>query len=181
MIIQLCGLSGVGKSTISRIVKNKLIKDGYLAEIIDGDEYRRVLCKDLGFSKEDRNENIRRLAFVADKLSANGIIVLISAINPYQEIRNEVAQCYSNVKTVFIDCSIENLLKRDTKGLYARALLADDHPDKIFNLTGVNDNFDIPPNPDLYINSGILSIKESTGKLYDFVVSNRNLISSRYD
>jgi adenylylsulfate kinase len=181
MIVQLCGLSGAGKSTISRIVKNKLIKDGYLAEMIDGDEYRRVLCRDLGFSKEDRNENIRRLAFVANKLSSNGIIVLISAINPYQEIRNEVAQCYKNVKTVFIDCSIENLIKRDTKGLYARALLPDDHPDKVFNLTGVNDNFDIPLNPDLYINTGILSIKESTCKLYDFVVNNRSLISTRYD
>jgi adenylylsulfate kinase len=181
MIVQLCGLSGVGKSTISRIVKNKLIKDGYLAEMIDGDEYRRMLCRDLSFSREDRNENIRRLAFVADKLSAHGIIVLISAINPYEEIRNEVTQCYNNVKTVFIDCSIETLIKRDTKGLYARALLADDHPDKVFNLTGVNDNFDIPTNPDLYINSGILSIKESTGKLYDFVVSNLGLISSRYD
>ncbi|MDB5007522.1 MAG: adenylylsulfate kinase [Mucilaginibacter sp.] len=181
MIVQLCGLSGAGKSTITDIVSNRLIKSGYHTEVIDGDEYRKNLCKDLGFSKEDRHENIRRLTFVASKLSVHGIIAIISAINPYEEIRHEVATSYKNVKTVFIDCSVEKLIKRDTKGLYARALLPDGHPEKVINLTGVNDGFDRPVAPDLYINSGDMTIKDCTDKLYDFILANWNLISSNYD
>ncbi|MCR8559770.1 adenylyl-sulfate kinase [Mucilaginibacter sp. BJC16-A38] len=181
MIIQLCGLSGAGKSTITNAVKNRLQANGYQTEIIDGDEYRMALCKDLGFSMEDRHENIRRLAFIADRLSSHGIIVLISAINPYEEIRLEVAKTYKNVRTVFVDCSIDMLLKRDTKGLYARALLPDGHPEKISNLTGINDRFDIPQNPDLHINTCTCSIKECTDKLFDYVASNWDTISSQYD
>ncbi|MDF2433188.1 MAG: adenylylsulfate kinase [Mucilaginibacter sp.] len=181
MIIQLCGLSGAGKSTITNLVSNRLIKNGYHTEVIDGDEYRKNLCKDLGFSKEDRYENIRRLTFVASKLSARGIIVIISAINPYEEIRNEVAASYKNVKTVFIDCSLNKLIKRDTKGLYTKALLPDGHPEKVMNLTGVNDEFDRPVYPDLYINSGDTTIEKCTDKLYDFILANWNLVSSNYD
>ena len=181
MIIQLCGLSGAGKSTITNAVKSRLQANGYQTEVIDGDAYRMALCKDLGFSMEDRHENIRRLAFVAGRLSSHGIIVLISAINPYEEIRLEVAKTYKNVKTVFVDCNVDVLLRRDTKGLYARALLPDWHPEKISNLTGINDRFDAPQKPDLHINTGTSSVKECTDKLFDFVTSNWDTISSQYD
>lgn len=181
MIVQLCGLSGAGKSTITSAVKNRLQANGYQTEIIDGDEYRMALCRDLGFSMEDRHENIRRLAFVADRLSAHGIIVLISAINPYEEIRLEVANTYKNVKTVFIDCAIDVLLQRDTKGLYAKALLPDGHPEKISNLTGINDRFDIPASPDLHINTSACSVKQCADKLFDYVTFCWGTISSEYD
>jgi adenylylsulfate kinase len=181
MIIQLCGLSGAGKSTLTIAVKKLLEADGYNTEIIDGDEYRGALCRDLGFSMEDRHENIRRLAFVANKLSSHGIIVMISAINPYSEIRREVKQTYKNVKTVFVDCGVDVLLQRDTKGLYARALLPEGHPEKITNLTGINDRFDIPKKPDLLINTCTQSVKECSVQLYDFVTSHWEKTASHYD
>jgi len=139
MIIQLCGLSGAGKTTIARSVQRKAAAYGTAIEIIDGDSYREFLCKGPGFSKEDRCENIRRLGFVASRLSNYGVVCIISAINPYEAIRNELSAAYTQVKTVYIDCAIDELIVRDTKGLYKRALLPDHHPDKLTNLTGVND------------------------------------------
>jgi adenylylsulfate kinase len=174
-------MSGAGKSTLTYNVKSRLIRNGHHVEVIDGDDYRKELCRDLKFSKEDRIENIKRLAFVASKLSAHGIITIISAINPYEEVRQEVKNRYQNVRTAFIDCGMDTLVKRDTKGLYAKALLPDNHPQKLTNLTGINDPFDRPEHPDLYINSGQLSVREATDIFYNFIVSNWNLISSRYD
>ncbi len=170
MIIQFCGLSGSGKSTLAVAVKKMLLNKGIAVEIIDGDEYRRELCADLGFSKKDRNENIRRLAFVASRFSAHRIVTIICAINPYQEIREEIAGKYSNVKTVFIDCSIEVLQSRDTKELYARANLPQDHPDHVPNLSGVNDPFEVPEHPDLVIETTHESMEYSAQKLYQFVL-----------
>src|SRR3954471_9164193 len=123
MIIQFCGLSGSGKTTLAEKVKHLLQEKNIRVEIIDGDEYRKVLCSDLGFSKQDRNTNIRRLAFVAGKLSAHNIVAIICAINPYEEIRKEIAATYKNVHTVFINCSMDELISRDTKGLYKKAHL----------------------------------------------------------
>ena len=117
MIIQLCGLSGAGKTTIATQVKSKAAAYGIAVEIIDGDAYRKALCKDLGFSKEDRCENIRRLGFVASKLSVHGVVCIISAINPYEAVRRELACTYKQVRTVFVDCDLETLVQRDTKGL----------------------------------------------------------------
>lgn len=170
MILQLCGMSGAGKSTLSGLVKSRLLENGVAAEIIDGDDYRNGLCRDLGFSKEDRCENIRRLGFVASKFSAHGIVAIISAINPYNEVRAELASSYKNVQTVFVDCAIPVLIKRDTKGLYKKALLPDMHPEKIRNLTGINDPFDIPSNPDLYINTGRKAKNDCAEKLFSFIM-----------
>ena len=181
MILQLCGLSGAGKSTLSGLVKIRLQENGIAAEIIDGDDYRNGLCRDLGFSKEDRCENIRRLGFVASKLSAHGIVAIISAINPYNEIRAELASSYKNVQTVFVDCAVPLLIKRDTKGLYKKALLPDQHPDKIHNLTGVNDPFDVPISPDLHINTGRHLKKDCAEILFSFIMEHLSAdISTAY-
>ena len=145
---------------------------GIPVEIIDGDEYRKVLCSDLGFSKEDRNQNIRRLAFVASKLSKYNIVAIICAINPYDNIRQEISAKYSNVKTVHIDCDLDTLIQRDTKGLYKKALLPVGHPEKVNNLTGVNDPFDSPQYPDLVISSAKESIAVSAEKLAAFITAN---------
>lgn len=153
------------------MVKDLLAEKNISVEIIDGDEYRKVLCSDLGFSREDRNTNIRRLAFVASKLSSYNIVTIICAINPYESVREEVKSLYGQVKTVFIDCGIEELIKRDTKGLYKKALLPEGHPEKVNNLTGVNDPFDVPQNPDLVIKSDTEPAEESARKLMSFILS----------
>jgi len=174
MIIQFCGLSGVGKTTLAMQTKMKLREKRIPVEIIDGDVYRKTLCKDLGFSKEDRQENIRRLGFIASRFSAQGIVAIMSVINPYEEARKELASLYPNVKTVHLDCSVETLYQRDTKGLYKRTLLPDHDPQKINNLTGVNDHFEIPLKPDLYINTEIKSIDFCTDSLCSFIVNQLN-------
>jgi adenylylsulfate kinase len=171
MVIQLCGLSGAGKTTLTQHVRQTLTAAGVKVEIIDGDEYRRNFCRDLGFSREDRLENIRRLALIASKFSAHGIVSIISAINPYEELRAEIRQTYPNVNTIYIECPLEVLISRDTKGLYKRALLPEGHPDKLRNLTGVNDPFDIPQHPDLVIHTGTNTLEYSVSQFAAFIIS----------
>jgi adenylylsulfate kinase len=174
MIIQFCGLSGSGKTTLAGNVKELLQQKNINVEVIDGDEYRKVLCADLGFSKAHRNQNIRRLAFVASKLAQYDVIPIICAINPYNDIREEISASYENVKTVFIDCNLDMLIQRDTKGLYKKALLPEGHADRITNFTGVNDPFEIPVNVDLVIHSDTETVEESTEKLVRFILSHRD-------
>ena len=178
MILQFCGLSGAGKTTLALKVKKKLLDYGAAVEIIDGDEYRKSLCSDLGFSKEDRLENIRRLGFVAGKLSDHEVISIISAINPYRQARCELKKTYKNVKTIFIDCPVPVLRGRDTKGMYKRSELADGDPDKIMNLTGINDKFEAPTKPDLYINTAITTVEECAEELFSFIVRNSPFLFS---
>ena len=172
MILLFCGLSGAGKTTLAGHVKKKLEEVEIPVEIIDADEYRQRLFKDLSYGREDRNENIRRLGFLASKFSAHHIVTIVSAINPYGAIRKELADAYPNVKVIHLDCNIDVLIQRDTKGLYKRAMLPDDHPDKLSNLTGINDPFEIPESPDLYINTSELNIKQSTNEIFSFVMQN---------
>lgn len=169
MILLLCGLSGAGKSTLAAYVKNKLGRAEIPVEIIDADEYRQKLFKDLGFTREDRNENIRRLGFIANKFSSQNIVTVVSAINPYDDIRQELTNTYPNVKVIYVDCNINVLIKRDTKGLYKKALLPDGHPDKLSNLTGINDPFEVPETPDLYINTSRQTIMQCVDEIYVFV------------
>jgi adenylylsulfate kinase len=171
MIIQFCGLSGSGKTTLANQVKVLLNKKGIKTEIIDGDVYRKTLFAGLGFSKADRNENIRRLAVIAGALSADNVVPIICAINPYEDIRLKIAAKYENVKTVYIECSMEVLITRDPKQLYRKALLPDDHPEKISNLSGINDPFEIPSHPDLIIKTDKESIEASSQKLLQFILA----------
>jgi len=169
MIIQLCGLSGSGKTTIAYKAKELFENNNIITEIIDGDEYRKELCSDLGFSRQDRNQNIRRLAFVANKLSQHHILSIICAINPYEDIRREISLKYKDVKTVYINCDLSVLVSRDTKGLYKRAHLEDNNPHKINNLTGINDPFEPPSTADLIIQTHLESAEESAKRLYTFI------------
>jgi adenylylsulfate kinase len=171
MIIQFCGLSGSGKTTLARKAKEYFDSKGVNIEIIDGDEYRKSLCSDLGFTKRDRHTNIRRLAFVADKLSQYNVISIICAINPYEEIRREVATIYRGVKTIYIKCSLDELFRRDTKGLYARTLLPESDSQWIQNLSGVTDPFEVPFGADLTIETDIETISESSQKLIRYIES----------
>ena len=169
LIIQLTGLSGSGKTTLSDHVKQKLEDRGLRVEIIDGDTYRKTLCSDLGFSKEDRSENIRRLGKAAYSFTGSSDVVIIAAINPFEQVRNELKLNYG-VKTVWINCAIEVLIKRDTKGLYKRALLPENHPDKLNNLTGINDDYDFPLACDLVINTHEQTALQSGEILFDFIM-----------
>jgi adenylylsulfate kinase len=170
LLIQFTGLPGSGKTTIAFTAKEKLAAAGINVEVIDGDEYRKTICKNLGYSYDDRVENLRRLGFIGKLLLKNGIITIISAINPFEKIRNELTDNAENIKTVWINCNLETLIERDPKGLYKRALLPDGHPDKIENFTGVNDVFEEPYNPDLVISTDKETPEESAQRLVDFIL-----------
>src|SRR4051794_5935126 len=137
LLIQMTGLSGAGKSSIAKIAQAALTRLGYKVELLDGDHCRRHLCHDLGFSKADRLENIRRLGFVGLMLAKNGVISILAAINPYEEAREELKNKSPLAKLVFIDCPLFITMQRDTKGLYRKALLPPEHPDHIMHFTGI--------------------------------------------
>ena len=169
ILIQFTGLSGSGKTTLAENVGDLLMSNGFKGKIIDGDVYRESLCKDLGFSKEDRCENVRRLFSVGQDFVKSKSIVLMAVINPYEDLRNEISQ-YKFVKTVFLDSSIDNLIKRDPKGLYKKALLPDSDSNKIKNFTGISDVFEVPLRADLILKTDLETVFISTNKLYSFIM-----------
>jgi adenylylsulfate kinase len=172
IFVQMTGMSGAGKSTMTFKAASILREMGHNVEVIDGDEYRMGLCSDLGFSKEDRNTNIRRLSFVGKVLSRNDVICIMSAINPYDDIRQEVVQNNELAKTVYVKCDMDTLIDRDPKGLYARALLPSSDPNHIPNFTGISDPFEEPANADLTINTAGESIDTSVDTLIKFILEN---------
>lgn len=164
------GCSGAGKSTLAQALAEKLEQEAVKVAVIDGDEYRHTLNKDLGFSEADRRENVRRLMQVAVDKNKEGSIAIVAAINPFEDQRQQL-HTDTGAFIIYINCSLNILIKRDTKGLYKRALLPDGHPDKINNLTGVNDRYDIPLHPHLAIDTGNMSINAAVAELYQFVRS----------
>jgi len=170
LFIQMTGMSGAGKSTVAQAAAKKLRQQGLMVEVIDGDEYRAGLCNDLGFSKEDRNTNIRRLGFVSKVLARNNVVSIIAAINPYDSIRQELGDLGNNVKTVYVRCDLDTLKQRDTKGLYKRALLPDGDPNKVHNFTGISDPFEEPTCPDLVLETNHESQEHSIAKLERFIM-----------
>src|SRR5690606_18414188 len=143
-------------------------------EVIDADVYRKTLCKDLGFSKQDRIENIQRLGKIADEFTRKNCIAIVAAINPYAIARTELQQKY-NAKTVWINCALEKLLKRDTKGLYRKALLDENTAEKINDLTGINDPYDEPEDADLVINTDAEDLQASAMRLNNFILQQLSL------
>ena len=172
LFIQMTGLSGSGKTTLARFVQQRLRRKGIQVEVIDGDEYRAGLCRDLGFSKEDRNNNIRRLGFVAKVLARNNVVTIISAINPYEDVRKELKLLDPNSKLVYVKAGLKTVKERDTKGLYRKALLPDGHPEKINNFTGISDPFEAPGDVDLLIVTDSEDIESSAEKLEHFIMRN---------
>ncbi len=138
------GLSGAGKSTISEIVERELRARGYKVEVLDGDVVRTHLSKGLGFSKEDRDINIRRIGWVCQVLTRNGVIAIAAAISPYRNIRDEVRANVGRFVEVYVECSIDKLAERDVKGLYKKALAGE-----IKNFTGVSDPYEAPLNAEV--------------------------------
>jgi adenylyl-sulfate kinase len=160
LTIWLTGLSGAGKSTIANEVCAILTRRGFPVEILDGDAVRRTLCSDLGFSKEDRDTNIRRLGFVADILTRHGVVVIVAAISPYEAMRDEVRSQIGRFLEVFVRCPLSVLVERDTKGMYQRALLGE-----IDHFTGVSDPYEEPLSPDVTVDTDSETVEESAAKV----------------
>jgi adenylylsulfate kinase len=152
IIVQFCGLSGSGKTTLANAVSHQFDKEGLKVMVLDGDHYRQTLCKDLGFSKADRLENVKRIAAEAERLRLQYDVLILSVINPF-EIGRDYISLTHQAEVIWIKCELKTLIKRDTKGLYYKAMLPDKHLEKIYNLTGVNDTFDVPDKPALTIDT----------------------------
>jgi adenylyl-sulfate kinase len=138
------GLSGAGKSTISAIVAQELRERGHKVEVLDGDVVRTHLSKGLGFSREDRDTNIRRIGWVCQVLTRNDVVAIAAAISPYRAVRDEVREQVGRFVEVYVECPIEQLAERDIKGLYKKALAGE-----IDNFTGVSDPYEPPLNPEV--------------------------------
>lgn len=150
------GLSGAGKSTLANLLAEELRGRGHRVEILDGDEVRTNLSKGLGFSKEDRDINIRRIGYVCNLLARNGVIAISAAISPYRSVRDEVRGLHQSFFEVYMKCSIEKLSERDVKGLYKKALAGE-----IKNFTGVSDPYEEPLSPELVLDSGAERVEQS--------------------
>jgi adenylyl-sulfate kinase len=154
------GLPSSGKSTLARKVEETLLERGMNVEVLDGDEVRENLSKGLGFSKEDRDTNIRRIGFVAKLLSRNGTVAITAAISPYKDVRDEMRRAIGRFVEVYVKCPIDVLKERDVKGLYKKALAGE-----IKHFTGVDDPYEAPPRPEILIESDRESVDESVAKI----------------
>ena len=142
------GLSGAGKTTVARLVTDALLHRGVSTELLDGDIIRENLSKGLGFSKEDRDTNVRRIGWVCEVLTRHGVFTCAAVISPYAAIREEVKQKIGRFVLVHCTAPLEVLEKRDVKGLYKRARAGE-----IRNFTGVNDPYEAPTHPDVVVRS----------------------------
>src|ERR671918_3045276 len=156
------GLSGAGKTTISEIVEHELRNRFRKIEVLDGDIVRTNLSKGLGFSREDRDTNVLRIGFVADLLTRNGVGVIVSAISPFKEVRDQVRRNIGEgFIEIFVDAPLEVCAERDVKGLYKKAFAGE-----IGQFTGVSDPYEPPVSPDIVVRSDSESIEESADKVW---------------
>ncbi len=166
MVIWLMGLSGAGKSTIAQLLKNEMADNGIFSIVLDGDAMRETICRDLGFSPEDRLENVRRVAGIAQLLAQNNVVTICSLITPLHQ-HQQMAR--DTIKTgyfeVFVDCPITVCEDRDVKGLYKLA-----RQNKIKSFTGISAAFCPPLHPDLVLKTSLGYPQESTRQLYDEVI-----------
>jgi adenylyl-sulfate kinase len=160
------GLSGAGKSTVAGIVAARLRERGRRVEVLDGDEVREHLSKGLGFSKEDRDTNIRRIGFVASLLARNGVVAITAAISPYREVRDEVRAWIDDFVEVWVDTPLERCEERDVKGLYARARTGE-----VPAFTGVSDPYEPPPRPEVHVRTEDATPEESAAAVLAFLES----------
>ncbi len=159
-VVWLTGLSGAGKSTLANALYAELLTRGEAVELLDGDAVRENLSKGLGFSKADRDTNVRRIGFVAGLLAKHGVTVLVSAISPYADTRREVLAGLPDALEVFVDAPLEVVTERDVKGLYLKAIAGE-----ISHFTGVSDPYEAPTAPDLHLRTDQISVEEGLRQL----------------
>ena len=155
-VVWLTGLPGSGKTTIARQLEPEVRKLGWPVEILDGDEIRQNLSKGLGFSREDRETHLKRVTYVAKLLSRNGVAVIAAFISPYRNIREYARRETTNFVEVYVKCSVEGCARRDPKGLYKKASAGE-----IKDLTGPQDLYEEPTEPDLVIDTEKLTLQQS--------------------
>ncbi len=166
MTVWLTGLPCSGKTTLGLALTERLLARGWQAEFLDGDVIRHELWRDLGFSKTDREENIRRLGFVAGLLARHGIIVVVSAVSPYRAARDQVRRSSANFVEVFVNAPLAVCEQRDVKGMYRRARAG-----QLPGFTGVDDPYEPPLHPDVECRTELESIEESTAKILEQVAA----------
>lgn len=159
-VIWLTGLPSSGKSTIARAVYDQLLQRGCRAELLDGAEVRESLSRDLGFSRDDREENVRRIGYVAKLLSRNGVIAICAAVSPYRSTRAEVRHNTTNFIEVYVECPLAVAESRDADGLYARARRGE-----IEEFTGVNAPYEAPLEPEVHIRSDAEQVSSAAWKV----------------
>lgn len=169
-VFWMVGLSGSGKSTLARALEAKLHEKGYLTALLDGDNLRSGINNNLGFSEEDRYENIRRAAESAKLLANNGLITICSLISPTEKIRSMASEILGDLyNEIHINCPVEVCEQRDVKGLYAKARRGE-----IKNFTGIDSPFEIPANPDLLVDTDKNDLETSLSQLIEFVLPRIN-------
>jgi len=161
-VVWFTGLSGAGKSTIANALRSELTRRGRHSELLDGDEVRTHLSKGLGFSKDDRDTNIRRIGYVARLVARSGGVAITAAISPYREVRDEVRSQTPGFVEVFVRAPLDTLVERDTKGLYRKAIAGE-----IANFTGVSDPYEEPLHPEVVCDTSRESVAESVTKVVD--------------
>ena len=167
------GLSGAGKTTICNEVERELTARGLNFEVLDGDVVRTNLTKGLGFSKEDRDENIRRIGFVSHLLTRNGVIVLVAAISPYRNMRDEQRERIGDFVEVFVNAPLEVCEDRDVKGLYAKA-----RSGEIKQFTGISDPYEAPLNPEIECRTDLETVQESAAKVINLLIEHNYIPSN---
>ncbi|WP_407669437.1 adenylyl-sulfate kinase [Paenibacillus ehimensis] len=160
------GLSGAGKTTVCRLVEEKLASAGIPVERLDGDVVRQQLCADLGFSREDRFRNIERVTYVAKLLTRNRVIVLASFISPHRSMRDYVRREIAPFIEVYVKCSLEECIRRDGKGLYRKAINGE-----IAHFTGISDPYEEPEQPELVVDTERETEDASATKVVEYLVA----------
>jgi adenylyl-sulfate kinase len=165
-VVWFTGLPSSGKSTLSLMVQRALDEAGFAVEVLDGDEIRQRLTKGLGFSKEDRDENIRRISYVAKRIANVGGVAVTAAISPFREARERARAEIGNFVEVHVDCPLQVCMQRDVKGLYARAIRGE-----IANFTGISDPYEPPLQPEVVVHTDRESHEESLRKILQKLVA----------
>ncbi|MEH2267516.1 MAG: adenylyl-sulfate kinase [Nostoc sp.] len=172
IILWLTGLSGAGKTTIAHGVAQELQRRNYRLEVLDGDVVRTHLSQELGFSKQDRDTNVRRIGFVAELLSRNGIIAIVAAISPYRDIRDQLKQTTTNFVEVYVNAPLAVCELRDVKGLYAKA-----KAEQIKHFTGISDPYEEPLNPEIICQTDKFTIEQCVNQVLHYL-EHQNLLAA---
>jgi adenylylsulfate kinase len=167
-VLWLTGLSGAGKSTVAAKLGPALAERGHRVELLDGDEVRTNLCQGLGFSRADRDTNIARIGYVANKLAKHGVAVLVAAISPYRAARDQVRASVDQFVEVHVAAPVGVCAQRDVKGLYARALAGE-----IPHFTGISDPYEPPTDPEIVLHTDHQTVDESVDQVLTWLETNQ--------
>lgn len=160
LVIWLTGLPASGKSAIARGLEVEIRRRGMRVEVLDGDKVRRELSPELGFSKEDRETHAKRVVYIGDLLSRNGIVVIVALISPYRVFREYAREQFGRFMEVWVKCSLQTCIERDPKGLYKKALSGE-----IINFTGIQDPYEEPLDPEVVVDTEKETIEDGVKKI----------------